>query len=105
MDGKDIKAMQATAAAFATHLRQVQMQEAKDRARMLNCKGHKPKLKVGDRVSFFIPPSAEEAELTARKTKHLPQFRGPATITKVMTPTTFTLTYEGHTYQRCLSEL
>ena len=81
------------------------MQEVKDRAKMINSKGHKPEMKVGDRVSFFIPPSAEEAELTARKAKHMPQFRGPAIITKVMTPTTFTLEYEGHTYQRCLSEL
>ena len=33
------------------------------------------------------------------------QFRGPAIITKVMTPTTFTLEYEGRTYQCCLSDL
>ena len=35
----------------------------------------------------------------------MPQFRGPATITKVMTPTTFTLRYGNREYQRCLSEL
>ena len=68
-------------------------------------RGSAPKLKKGDKVSFFIPPTAEEAELAKRKAKHMPQYRGPATITKVMTPTTFTLTHKGRTYQRCLSEL
>ena len=35
----------------------------------------------------------------------MPKYRGPATITKVMTPTTYTLQHKGRTYQRCLSEL
>ena len=100
-----IKAMQATAAAFGTHLRQVQQREAKDRAEMLNLKGSAPKLQVGDKVCFFIPPTAEEAELAQRKAKHMPQYRGPATITKVMTPTTFELAYGNRKYKRCLSEL
>ena len=81
-----MRAMQTTAAAFVTHLRQVQMQESRDRAAALNAKGAAPKLKVGDKVVFFIPPTAEEAELAKRKAKHMPQHRGPATITKVMTP-------------------
>ena len=71
----------------------------------MNAKGHPPKLSVGDRVAFFIPPTAEEAELAARKAKHLPQFRGPAHITKVLTPTTFELRFKNRTYKRCLSEL
>ena len=105
MDMPGIKAMQTTARAFATILRQVQMQEAKANARMLNLKGNKPLLNVGDRVAFFIPPSAEEAELAARKAKHMPQYRGPAVITEVLSPTTFTLEYKQRKYQRCLSEL
>ena len=43
--------------------------------------------------------------MAQRKGKHMPQFRGPATITKVTSPTTYTLTYGNRTYQRCLSEL
>ena len=62
-------------------------------------------MKVGDKVVFFIPPTAEEAELAKRKAKHMPQYRGPATITKVMTPTTYELQYDNRTYKRCLSEL
>ena len=105
VDAAGIKALQTTAKAFATHLRQVQMREASDTAELLNLKGSTPKLAVGDKVAFYIPPSAEEADLAQRKAKHLPQFRGPATITKVLTPTTFELTMGGRTYRRCLSEL
>ena len=105
MDEAGIKAMQTTAKAFVTHLRQVQTQEAKARAWLLNQKGHAPKLAVGDKVSFFIPPTAEEAQLAARKAKHMPQFRGPATVSKVMTPTTFQIEHKGRTYKRCLTEL
>ena len=105
MDKPGIEAMQSTAKAFMTHLRQVQTQEEKVRAAMLNAKGHPPKLSVGDQVAFFIPPTAEEAELAARKAKHLPQFRGPARITRVLTPTTFELRFKNRTYKRCLSEL
>ena len=105
LDGPGIRAMQTTAKAFVTHLRQVQMQEATIRARLLNLKDNKPQLKVGDKVSFFIPPTAEEAEMAARKSKHMPQFRGPAVITKVMTPTTFEIIHDAKKYKRCLSEL
>ena len=35
----------------------------------------------------------------------MPQFRGPAVITEVMSPTTFKLQFGGREYQRCLSEL
>ena len=105
MGSAGIKAMQTTAAAFVTHLRQVQMQEARDRAAELNLRGSTPKLKVGDKVVFFIPPTAEEAEMAQRKAKHMPKYRGPASITKVMTPTTYELQFKGRTYKRCLSEL
>ena len=98
MDKPGIEAMQATAKAFMTHLRQVQTQEALVRAEILNAKGHPPKLSVGDRVAFFIPPTAEEADLAARKAKHLPQFRGSTRITRVLTPTTFELRFKNHTY-------
>ena len=45
-------------------------------------------------------------DLTARKAKHLSKFRGPARITKVLTPTTFELRYKSHTdNHHCLSQL
>ena len=72
---------------------------------MLNLKGAVPKLRAGDKVLFYIPPTAEEAELAQRKVKHLPQYRGPAVITRVLTPTTYELKYGNRTYKRCLSEL
>ena len=39
------------------------MRETKDRVTMLNLKGVASKLRVGDKVLFYIPPTAEEAEL------------------------------------------
>ena len=36
---------------------------------------------------------------------YMPQFRGPAIVTKVMTPTTFQIEHKGRTYKRCLTEL
>ena len=105
LDGPGITAMQTTAKAYLKHLRQVQQREAKDRAELLNAKDSQPKLAVGDKVVFYIPPTAEEAEFARRKAKHLPQYRGPASITKVLSPTTFELTHNNRVYQRCLSEL
>ena len=105
MDGPGIKAMQTTAKAFMQLVKQVQTQAAMANARCANLKGTKPKLAVGDRVAFFIPPTADEAEAAKRKAKHMLWFRGPAIITDVMSPTTFTLKYKGREYKRCLSEL
>ena len=40
-----------------------------------------------------------------RKPKHLPQYRGPAIIAKVLTNTTYELMFQGRAYFRCFSEL
>ena len=62
---------------------------------------------VGDKVSFFIPPTAREAEEElGRKAKHIQHFKGPATVTAKLSPTTFVIVYQGTTYYgRCSSEL
>ena len=86
-------------------MKQVQTQAATANARQANIKGTKPKLAVGDQVAFFIPSTADEAEAAKRKAKHMLWFRGPAIVTEVMSPTTFTLKYKGREYKRYLSEL
>ena len=70
-----------------------------------NNKGTGRKYEVGDQVSFFIPPSENEAKQMGRKPKHLPQYRGPAIIAKVLTNTTYELMFQGRAYFRCFSEL
>ena len=58
-----------------------------------------------NRVVFYIPPSAEEAKKAGRKMKHLPHFRGLATITTVPSDTTYEMTHHGRTYKRSVQEL
>ena len=76
MDEAGIKAMQTTAKAFVTHLRQVQTQEAKARAWLLNQKGHAPKLAVGDKVSFSFPPQPKKHNWPPGKRNTCRSFEG-----------------------------
>ena len=105
MDQEGITAMQTTATAYVQILKQIQLQDTTRRAQRLNRRGFNHELQEGDRVSFFIPPSADEAKRAGRKPKHLQQFKGPATIIKKLSPTTFAIKYRGSTYGRCASEL
>ena len=105
MSQTGIQAMQSTARAFKTILMQQQTQEAQERADKANATGFQHDFKVGDKVSFFIPPTAKEAEELGRKAKHLAHFKGPATITHRLSPTTYALTYNESTYGRCSAEL
>ena len=105
IDQPGVTAMQTTAKALAQILCQQQQQEAVERARMANQRGHDHTFKEGDTVSFFIPPTAKEAEELGRKVKHIAHFKGPAKVVKQLSNTTFAITYEGSTYGRCSSEL
>ena len=105
MDSKGIKALSSTARAFEELARQAQMRERTDQAAAANSKGGKQTYKVGDKVSFFIPPSAAQAKRAGRKPKHIPYFRGPAEITKLLSGTACQLEYRGHTYKRNVAEL
>jgi len=72
-------------------------------AEKLNSKGKSKHLyKVGDKVTFYRPPSEKEAKTAGRKAKHIMQHRGPAVITHELSPnhTTFRLKYKGRTYER-----
>ena len=105
MSQQGIQAMQTTARALAKILSQQQAQEAQQRADKANEKGFQHTVKAGDKVSFFIPPTAKEAEELGRKVKHLAHFKGPAQVVKQLTPTTYAIKYNGAMYGRCLSEL
>jgi len=105
MDHAGIAAMQTTAKAFAQIIKQLQTQDATQRAEAANAKGYNHQLGVGDKVSFFIPPTAQEAAKRGRKVKHIAHFKGPATIIKQYSPTTYRIKYNDSTYDRCLSEL
>ena len=104
MSGDDISAMRTTAQAFIEQRENVR-KEAAERSAEQKRKGLKRTFDVGDRVSFFIPPSEKEAKIMGRKVKHLLQYRGSANIVSKLSDTTFQLEFEGRTYYRCFSEL
>ena len=76
------------------------------RARQANKTRITQTFKKGDKVSFYIPPTLSEAKRkSTRKSKHLLQYKGPAIITNVRTPTTYDLTYKKRKYARATAEL
>jgi len=99
-----IEAMKVTAKAFEKQIQNMR-QEAAEEAAKYKSKGPKRMYKVGDQVSFYLPPSEKEAEETGRKPEHMLQYKGPGIITKILSRTTYQLEYEGRTYYRCFSEL
>ena len=96
--------MQVAAWAFEQQIQNTRREAAAKNAELLS-KGPTRVFKVGDEVSFFLPPSEEEANAMGRKPRHLLQYRGPAFVTEVLSGTTYEITYEGRKYSRCFSEL
>jgi len=105
IDQKGIEAMGATARAFEELARQAQLRSHTDHADKANSKGVSQEYKRGDRVSFYIPPTADEAKQAGRKQKHLPHWRGPATVTKVLSGSTYAIEHHDCKYQRSAAEL
>ena len=105
IDQPGITAMQTTAKAFVEILHQIQLQDATEIAASANKRGNKHAFKKGDTVSFFIPPTADQAQRAGRKAKHIAHFKGPAVVIKVLSPTTYAIKHNGKTYGRCASEL
>ena len=99
-----VEAMKQTAKGFEKQIYQLRKEAAEKRAALAR-KGSKVKYKVGDEVSLFLPPSEQEAKKAGRKVKHLLFFRGPAVITKILSNTTYELSYNGRVYYRCFEEL
>ena len=60
MKQDDIAAMRATANAFVQQIENVR-KEAAERTALLNRRGSKKEYAIGERVSFFIPPTEKEA--------------------------------------------
>ena len=89
IDQAGMSALSTTAKAIHQILRQQQLQDATQRANKANESGFEHVVKVGDKVSFFIPPTEKEAERTGRKVKHIAQFKGPAEVVAQLSPTTY----------------
>ena len=99
-----IEAMRETARAFEQQIHNARKEAAAANAELLR-KGPKRVFKVGDEVSFYLPPSEQEALAMGRKPKHLLQYKGPAFVTEKLSNTTYRIEFEGRKYNRCFSEL
>merc|ERR1712115_56146 len=97
--------MQCTAKACIKVMSQLRQHDKQARDDKANNTRQKQTFKVGDKVSFFIPPTASEAKRRGRKVKHITHYRGPATITNVRTPTTYDIVHNGKKYARATAEL
>ena len=97
--------MQTTAKTLAQILLQQQTQESEQRAAATNRRGHSHTFEEGDQVSFYIPPTAKEAEELGRKAKHIAHFKGSAKVIKKLSNTTYVITYNGSLYVRYSAEL
>ena len=105
MKSDAIQAMQSTAKACISALKQLRQHDKQARADKANNTRQRQTFKVGDKVAFFIPPTAAEAKRRKRKAKHIMPYKGPAVVTNVRTPTTYDIEYKGKRYARATAEL
>ena len=102
-DATDYSAIAASAHAFAESLEQIKVIEKVRTAERLNERGFaKRQYNLGDRVTFYLPPSKEQAQALGKNPKHCLQFAGPGVITKALSEngTAWQLTWNGRTYNR-----
>ena len=99
-----VQVMRTTAEAFEQQIHNVCKEAAAANAALLR-KGIKRAFEVGDEVSFYIPPTEEEALVMGRKPKHLLQYKELAFLTKKLSNTSHQIEFEGRKYKICFSEL
>jgi transposase InsO family protein len=106
MTKDSINALKVAAKANMQAIALLRQHDKQARANKANNTRARQSFKVGDRVKFYIPPTgAAKLRKSNRKSKHILQYRGPAVITKVRTPTTYDLDYKGKQYSRATAEL
>ena len=82
-DATDYSAIAASAHAFAESLEQIKAVEKVRAAERLNARGFaKKQYHIGDRVTFYLPPSKEQAQALGKNPKHCLQYAGPGIITR-----------------------
>ncbi len=102
-DATDYKAIAASAHAYAESLEQIKAIEKVRAAERLNERGFaKRQYHIGDRVTFFLPPSKEQAKALGKNPKHCLQYAGPAIITESLSDngTAWRMRWNGRTYNR-----
>ena len=104
----DLRTIAVSVAAFTEAIKNVKAVEKVLAALKLNSKGFsKIEYKLGDKVSFFLPPTDETAKLMNKKHKHILHYVGPAELVESLSPhgTSWRLLYKTRHYQRNVKHL
>merc|ERR1712078_95547 len=99
----DLKTIAASAHAYAELLRNVKAVEKAQAAIRLNDKGFsKHTYQVGDRVTFYLPPSQDQAQRLGKHPKHMIQYAGPGELIQPLSNngTAWKIRLNGRTYKR-----
>jgi hypothetical protein len=70
----------------------------------LNKHGIPKTFAINDRVKIYVPPTHAQILRTGRKSNHIVAWRGPCTITRILSPSTYEMTEDcsGRTFQRTI---
>ena len=99
----DLITIAASASAYAETLANVKAAEKALAANRLNAKGFaKHEYSVGDRVTFYLPPTQKQAQNMGKNPKHMLQYTGPGEITQSLSDnkTSWEILYNGTRYKR-----
>ena len=103
IDAEGIDAIAQSTHAIRKIIAQTKAQVKVETAKRLNSLGKsKIKYRIGQKVKFFMPPTAKQAKLAGRKPKHLKWWAGPATIVEQLSRngTTFRMLFNKNIYER-----
>ena len=107
-DASDLRTISQSCKAYAQLLANIKAVEKTAAARALNAKGFAKKTyKIGDRVTFFLPPSQKQAANMGKNPKHMLQYAGPGRIVRSLSDkgTAWEISWNGRTYQRNVMHL
>ena len=102
-DAQDLNTIAQSCKAYAKLLASIKAVEKVTAARNLNAKGHaKITYKVGDRVTFYLPPTQRQAQAMGKNPKHILQYAGPGRIVRSLSKngTSWEISWNGRRYQR-----
>ena len=99
----DLKTITTAAAAFNEVISNIKAVERHNAAQKLNAYGQPLRdFAIGDKVTFYLPPSQKEAQKMGKNPKHMLQYQGPGIITESLSDnnTSFAIKYNNRTYKR-----
>jgi len=101
------KAVAISAAAFARLATAHHTYMRETTAERLNMHGVPATFVVGDKVKIYVPPTHNQLKATGRRAKHIVAWRGPCTITVVLSRTSYEMTEDcsDRVFQRTLSNI